>query len=940
MNIQLNSQQQEAVKHTNGPLIVIAGAGTGKTTVITQRIKFLIKHKNVDPSRIFATTFTNKAAQEMLDRLDEVMPLGYQEPWIGTFHQVCDRLLRQEGLEIGIDPHFKLMTPSDQWSLLKNNMSKLQLDYYRPLGNPTKHINAMISFFSRMQDECISIEQANTYANKLASKNQPDQNSEADRIRELVRAYQNYQQLKYDQSVMDFADLIEKVQLILDTRPNITTKYRKQFKYVLVDEFQDTNAAQYKLIKTLCPSQASPNLAVVGDDDQSIYRFRGSSVSNILNFMDVYSNAKKVVLTKNYRSTQTILDSAYKTIKNNNPDRLETKIAINKKLITTKKEKGITQIRQFNTYLDEIEWTITKIIKLHTKDQIKLEQIAILSRSNSQLEEYIPYLKKAQIPYQLVASRGLFDQPEIKQLISFIKWIADPHDAANVYYLSQTQLVPISATSMFQALKQAKEQSISLWDALIQLETSQVKESMALLTQYQQIAHKNKPSIIIYKIIEQKEILKKLLEPNSIQEQLAVQNINLFFQLITQYEKEHPQTTIIELLAQLERWFESEVNPAQAMIEDAGAVQLMTIHASKGLEFQTVFIGGCIVGRFPSRNRKEAIQIPDELITHLHTPVGDAHIQEERRLFYVALTRAKKNLFLTYAKKYGGVRERKPSGFLQETEIEHLHEDKLIDQKPEQKTKIIIDHAPITPEIRHASYSQIDTFKTCPLKYKYRYLLKIPAQPHHALSFGQTIHNVLHQFHKNSMGRREHLSLEDLLALYQHHFIHAGYESVDHKNERYEKGKEYLKNYFQTHTKIFGTPIKLEESFSLKISGTTIIGKIDRIDKTAGGYELIDYKTGSTKDQKKVDTDEQLSIYALAAKEALKIEIASLALYFIESNEKIVTTRTEKQLKKIKQKLEKQVRQIQQSTYQPKPGNPFPCRYCEYRQMCPSSKAN
>ena len=324
---------------------MIAGPGTGKTTFITESIKKLLERK-VKPENILALTFTEKSSEEMLGRLDEAMPLGYEPPWISTFHGFCDRILRQEGLEIGLDPAYKIITEPEAWLLLRQNLFDLPLDYYRPLGNPTKFLTSFLTFVSRAKDEEVSPEEYMRWILRLRSgSSTKEEKEEARRQLELAKTYQKYQELLLKNSYLDFGDLIIWAIKLFIKRPNLLANYQQQFRHIFVDEFQDTNIAQFSLIKLLVPSRltvgwpgpAGPsNLTVVGDDDQAIYKWRGASVSNILQFKKEYPKSKVEVLKTTYRLTDKLAQSTYKLIQNNNPDRLEKKLKISKKLKTLK----------------------------------------------------------------------------------------------------------------------------------------------------------------------------------------------------------------------------------------------------------------------------------------------------------------------------------------------------------------------------------------------------------------------------------------------------------------------------------------------------------------------------------------------------------------------------------------------------------------------------
>ncbi len=283
----LNAQQLQAVKHTTGPLLIIAGAGTGKTTVISERVKFLVSQGLAKPGEILALTFTEKAAREMEERIDIAMPMGYTQMWVMTFHSFCDRILRAEGLHIGLDPKFKLLSEAFSVKLLRDNIFNLDLDYFRPLGNPTKFISALLTHFSRLQDENISPQDYFKWTDKFVGSQE-----EIKKWQELSRAYKKYDESKTSQGLLDFGDLITKTLLLFQQRPNILREYQKQFKFILIDEFQDTNFAQNQLALTLAARHK--NITVAGDDDQSIYRFRGAAVANIIHFRKHYPKSKIV----------------------------------------------------------------------------------------------------------------------------------------------------------------------------------------------------------------------------------------------------------------------------------------------------------------------------------------------------------------------------------------------------------------------------------------------------------------------------------------------------------------------------------------------------------------------------------------------------------------------------------------------------------------------
>src|SRR5258708_6943410 len=376
----LNKEQLQAIRHGSGPLLIIAGAGTGKTTVITERVKYLIEKGLAKPEEILALTFTEKAVREMEERIDVALSYGYTNMWVLTFHSFCERVLRQQALHIGLDPRFKLTSEAETTQLIRKNLFKFKLNYFRPLGNPYKFIGGMIQHFSRLQDEDINPQDYLKWATRLRKDA-----VEVKKYKELASAYKTYEELKIKNGLMDFGDLITKTLKLLRDRPNILKEYQKQFKYILIDEFQDTNYSQNKLAILLANKEQ--NINVVGDDDQSVYRFRGAAVSNIIQFRKNFTKTKVVVLTKNYRSTQEILDRSYDLIQHNNPDRLEVVEGINKKLISERKEVGtkvsFIHADRVENEVDEVAKEILRQAQDHGYD---FKDIAILVRANNHAE--------------------------------------------------------------------------------------------------------------------------------------------------------------------------------------------------------------------------------------------------------------------------------------------------------------------------------------------------------------------------------------------------------------------------------------------------------------------------------------------------------------------------------------------------------------------------
>jgi DNA helicase-2/ATP-dependent DNA helicase PcrA len=957
----LNKEQLEAVEYGEGPLLIIAGAGTGKTTVITERIKYLVSSDKAKPSEILALTFTDKAAREMEERVDVAMPYGYTDMWISTFHSFCDRVLRQEAIHIGLDPGYKLMTEAETTQFLIKNLFKFDLKYFRPLGNPTKFVSGMLQHFSRLKDEDVSPEEYIRFAQSQKSKVK-SQKLEADEIEktlELAEAYQTYEKLKVKEGVMDFGDLISNTLKLFRTRKNILGQYQEQFKYILVDEFQDTNYAQYALLKVLAPLNKIPNLTVVGDDSQSIYKFRGAAVSNILQFMEEYKNARQVILTKNYRSTQTILNHAYKLIKHNDPDTLEVKLGISKDLEGIRKVEEIPiEFLHTDRVENEAEQVANKIKNLKLKiKNLEYKDIAILVRANNHADPFVRALSRAGIPYQFLGPGQLFRQPEVKDLIAYLKVLYNFEDNVALYRVLTMDHFDISARDLVAINNYGRKMNLSLFEAcevvskifVSQKTKDKISDFVEMVHRHLKLLPTQTAGQILYYFLEDSGFLKKLTEYKSPIEEKQAQNISRFFDRLRTYEVDHEDASVQAVVDWINLSMTLGESPLATNIDwtEENRVNILTAHSAKGLEFPVVFLVNLVSGRFPTRERREQIPIPEELIKEI-LPVGDYHEQEERRLFYVGMTRARDRLYLTAANYYGeGKRERKISSFvieaLGELGIKKL-ESKRLREEEIQQLSILDWQKPKAPElpitnyqlsITYLSFSQIETFNTCPLQYRYRYTQRIPVPPSATQSFGDSVHKTLRDFYQKLKGGEE-LTKDDLLKILDFKWLSQGYASKAHEQKMKIQAQRMLSGFYDKFdAKII--PKDLEQSFIIKVNPELKIGgKIDRVDEVGGKLEIIDYKTGKVFDQKIVDNSLQMTVYALAATDkgiyGKKPEEIILTFYFLDTLEKRSTKRTDEQLKQAKKQLWQKAKEIEKSSFEPTPSNM--CDFCEYKLLC------
>jgi DNA helicase-2/ATP-dependent DNA helicase PcrA len=966
----LNKEQQEAVKHKEGPLLIIAGAGTGKTTVITERIKYLILSKKAKPDEILALTFTEKAAREMEERVDVSMPYGYTEMWISTFHSFCDRVLRQEALHIGLDPNYKLMGEAETIQLVRDNISEFELDYFRTKGNPTKFVGAMLQHFSRLQDEDITPEDYMKYAKKLKSKNKKGEEDklEAKKTIELAKAFQKYEELKVKNGFFDFGDLITKTLQLFRERKNILRQYQEKFKHILVDEFQDTNYAQNELAIVLAGKDK--NITVCGDDDQSIYRFRGAAVSNIVQFRKNFKKAKIVVLTKNYRSAQEILDKAYTLIKHNDPDRLEAVEKIDKKLKSQRGGvKGEIQFIHADRAENEAEAVARTIEELVDEGEYDYGDFAILVRANNHAEPFVRALGRFGIPHQFLGPGRLFRQPEVIDLISYLRILYNFEDSISFYRILSLNYFDISPRDLAAIGNYSRRKNSTLFEAAENVNDiyvggktkETVKKLLEVIKGQLKKIRDASAGQLLYNFLEETGLLQELLNPDTPVAEKRAKNISKFFDKLKSYEIDHEEAGVPAIVDWIELSSELGESPLAADFDwtEVNAVNILTAHSAKGLEFPVVFLVNLVSRRFPTTQRREKIPIAEDLIKEV-LPQGDYHVQEERRLFYVGMTRTEDKLFLTAADYYGeGKRQKKLSPFI----FEALGDDVVAAERasaveqlsfldyemPEGKEKVPAEK-PF--HVDYLSYSQISTFQICPLHYKLQYILKIPTPPKAALSFGSSIHNVLRDLYVSAKGG-EKVTETWVKKLLKENWEDEGYESKGHEKESYKRGEAILLGYFKKEFDKKNLPLVVEKMFKVPLrkgkGGTRedflmIGGRMDRVDEKNGKIEIVDYKTGeNVPSQRTVDNDLQLSLYALAAtsiKEApfdKKPEEVGLTLYYMDDQKKITTTRTSEDLKKAKEKIFKIRKEIEESDFRCS-GHMF-CDNCEYSLMCRADQA-
>ena len=666
---ELNQKQKEAVLQTEGPCLVIAGAGSGKTKVLTYKISYLMKAKNIKPWNILAITFTNKAANEMKERVQNLIGDAINDIWLGTFHSVCVRILRKFIDRLGFDHTFAIFDTSDQKTLVKNCMKELNID---PKNFTEKSI---LSEISNAKNEMLTPEKYETRAN-------------GDYRKEVIsKVYYLYQNKLRENNAIDFDDIINYTIQILTDNPDILEYYTEKFRYVLVDEYQDTNKSQFMLVSLLASRYG--NITVVGDNDQSIYKFRGADITNILNFEKDFPGSTIIKLEQNYRCTGNILKAANEVIKHN-----ENKYE--KKLWTQNEEGTLPFVFCGGDEYEEGSFVVQEINKLKREEYYKYSDFVVLYRTNAQSRAIEDVLRREDIPYKIVGGLKFYERKEIKDTIAYLRLIANQSDNLSLERIINEPKRGVGKTSVENVSRLASENGISMYQVIKEADKYIPRiyaNTRDFIKAIEELKTLDVPvSELIKQTLNKTGYTQALKDEKTIEAESRIENLEEFLTVAMEFEKESAENSLTEFLESI-----SLSSDTDNIEETDDMVTLMTLHSAKGLEYQTVFLVGMEDGIFPGH---KSMDTPED-------------IEEERRLFYVGITRAQQNLYLTFARKrtiFGSTSYNPPSRFIREIPADILDGyDEAMETKKEEDD--IFEDSKYDWRYKGASASKVVTYK-------------------------------------------------------------------------------------------------------------------------------------------------------------------------------------------------------------------------------------
>jgi len=959
--VQPDERQRQAIEHIHGPMLVVAGAGTGKTTVLIQRMVRLIRENHARADEILALTYTDNAASEMRERIQAELHGASSRLQVSTFHAYCNNLL------IRNQKNFGVLDDKDLWIFLRKRMRELHLSYFVRAANVTKFLDDLLDFIRRCHDELVGPDKYGEYVSRLERRELPiprvckskdvdtlTEDEVLGRCREIASVFWKVEEMLGAENLGTFGHMITRAYELLRDNPQLLAREREHARFILVDEFQDANFAQVKILQQLAAEEK--NIFAVGDPDQAIYRFRGASSAAFALFQHTFPGAKLVALEKNHRSTTPILKCAYALISKNPEAFCGVGAGLGYKrspLVSAREEEAAQNGRTSASAPVEAVLSTGKGKDLESSDVVsvlrecqrqlhcKWSDFAVICRLHQHREELVEQLVERGVPYT-IEGMDVMDAGEARDLFACLGAVVSANDDASLFRvaaLPQFAVDPEKLRAGIKALPQDQEHG-GVAAVLGQIEggAAVLSTSQAVRDEIARTGARSRAAL---------EVIIRKFGFNTASPVLAA-----IREFVTQWEKKPIVRTkeLGELLEYLD-YFKEARGAIPMATADRNAVRLLTAHAAKGLEFNHVFILRANSNSFPSTYKESVVDFPRELRDPDSVgPQDDKSLndQEERRLFYVAMTRARDSLTI-YAKRGTG-HDATPPGYLRDllkdpTLREHLR------QRPAYsfQTDLFAQAAPALPILSQwvalppasdlsmkLSASAVQTYETCPLQFKLDREWKIPGEVPAAMQYGASMHRVLRTCY-DSLRFGRAMSDDELLEFFRID-LRAARIQDPYQHDLYEtQGIAQLKAFLEASRKQVPQVLHTEEFFEVKLGTARVIGRIDRVDKLSDGQIAItDYKTGKPQSQEDADESLQLSIYALAARTKWGYRTEYLMFCNLDDNSSVVTRRNETQLEEATLKVEEVAAQIAAGNFEPKRG--FHCGFCAYRNLCPATE--
>jgi superfamily I DNA/RNA helicase/RecB family exonuclease len=966
-----DERQREAIEHVHGPMLVIAGAGTGKTTVLTRRIARLIREGHARPNEILAVTYTKNAVQEMKERVrEELRGTDLSRLEIATFHEYCNDLLGRNGKQFGV------LDEQDLWIYLRKRIRELRLNYFVRAANVSQFLQDLLGFMRRCQDDLVGPGQYAEYVRQLergeVASPRVSKSKDADalsdeevigRCHEIASVFAKVEEMLRQDNLGTFGHMITQAHALLEEDAELLAAERQRTRFILADEFQDVNFAQVKILEKLAGKER--NVFAVGDPDQAIYRFRGASSAAFGLFQQHFPEAKMAVLEKNRRSITPILKSAFALISQNPevfPRWQSAAEAYRRSPLLSAREEDATRdgaqlpsppVDAVVLKLKENECSdlVTTIRERQRRLRCKWSDFAILYRQHFHREQIVAELGEQGVPFA-IENMDVMDTPEARDLFACLGAVVSLNDSASLFRVAAFPQFGIDPEKLRAGIRKIPREG----------RTSGVASGLAKIENGEKVLNAvhqvrdDVPQSATKSPVKSSGVLNIIIRQFDLDRTSPA--IAAVLEFVKKWEEKPKAITetgeIGEFIAYLDYFRQAGgVIPISTGAENA--VRLMTAHVAKGLEFNHVFIIRANSNSFPSSYKEPLVDFPRELQgVGSIAQFDDKELsrQEERRLFYVAMTRARDSLTI-YARQGRGKKDPTPDGFLRDLLKDSRLKPWFRQRRPlEYQTDLFAEEAPpqagspVSKWLKlppasdlgaRLSASALQTYEICPLQFKLEREWKIPGEVPAAMEYGGTIHRVLLAYYC-SVRKGRPMEEDELIALFQADLAATGIEERYQHDLYEEKGIEELRGFLAACNRAAVPQVlHTEERFEVQIGAANVVGRIDRIDQLDDGRVLItDYKTGRPKSQDDADKSLQLSIYALAAREKWGYQADQVAFYNLEENSSVVTRRSQIQLQECKQKVEEVAGKIAAGEFDAKPG--FYCSFCAYRSLCPATE--